>query len=826
MALTILTISLVMQVAAASAALSLARRTGFVAWLLLSLGALLLAVRGAAGLYQSQLLRREADAGQEAIVLLCTLFLLVFLILVRRQGGQAVAGPSSPPFLQRLSRAALLVGISSLLGSGAVAYFAYDAARETTVRAAMRSNRNLARTFRALLESAADFGAAAEFASRVRSQWEQLEGRRPGVYLCVVGADGKLAIDTAHLEQVGADVSDMPLRDPDPGGPATVGELLREGREYSGRHLTRGGERQIVSMVPFPRHRALLAVHVPWRVVMVDVREAAWPLAVGLALLAGVLLPISLAMLHWAYASTERARATARSHQAASDIRYQKLVATTQDGVCTIDGAGSVLHVNARLGEMLGCTQSELVGTPLLELVAEGSRATARAMFDEGRVGVNAIQNVALRRKDGEEIWTVLSMSPLAGPDAMFSGVLATMADSTPRRRAARDLRASEARLAASSKMDAIGRLAGGVAHDFNNLLTAILGFTGLAMRRIGPEDPMRKELEEVRRAGTRAAALTGQLLAFGRRQALQPRVVYLNDVLAEMVTMLRRLLGEETVLETVPAPALWPVYADPGQIEQVVVNLAINGRDAMPRGGHLTIATSNLPAGAARPAEVPAGECVVLEVHDEGVGMDAETLSRIFEPFFTTKEFKQGSGLGLAMVHGIVKQSGGAIVVESAPGKGSVFRVFLPRTVQESVAQPPQTASLPLSGRETVLVVEDERGVRRFLRLALERYGYTVLEAEGVREVHALTQQQLDSVGLLLTDVVMPGLSGPEVANALLARKPGLKVLFVSGYAEEMVERHGAAPEMGPLLHKPFTVTQLLESVRAALDGLPLPRI
>ena len=380
--------------------------------------------------------------------------------------------------------------------------------------------------------------------------------------------------------------------------------------------------------------------------------------------------------------------------------------------------------------------------------------------------------------------------------------------------------RSLEQQFLQAQKMEAIGRLAGGVAHDFNNLLTAILGYSDLLLSQMPARDPMREDLEEIRKAGERAAGLTRQLLAFSRQQMLEPRVLDLNGIVSNIERMLRRVIGEDVALVTRLGPDIDLVRADPGQLEQVILNLAVNSRDAMPGGGTITIETRKVlldsPLDFGR-FVIPVGRYVVLEVRDTGSGMDAETQARIFEPFFTTKEKGKGTGLGLATAYGIVKQSGGYIACESEPGRGARFQVYLPRSLEdvESVPATSPATGPALRGTETVLLVEDEEGVRRLSRKLLEAHGYQVLEASGGAEAIHLATRYPGPIHLVLTDVVMPGLDGPEVAARIAAVRPGIKVLYMTGYTDAVTTKIGA---QAPLLRKPFSPAALAQRVHELL--------
>jgi len=381
-----------------------------------------------------------------------------------------------------------------------------------------------------------------------------------------------------------------------------------------------------------------------------------------------------------------------------------------------------------------------------------------------------------------------------------------------------------EEQLRQSQKMEAVGQLAGGIAHDFNNLLTAILGSTQLLLHNTPSGDPRREDAEEIRHAGLRAAELTRQLLAFSRRQVLAPKVLDVNSVVAHMDRMLRRLLGEDVELATSLDPAAGAVNADPGQLEQVLLNLAVNARDAMPGGGRLSIETTRVTLHdehVERRHRMPAGDYVCLAVADTGVGMDETTQAHLFEPFFTTKEVGKGTGLGLATVYGIVKQSGGYIWVYSEAGHGTTVKVYLPRV--PGVAEAPAPASEPQQvrgGDETVLLVEDAAPVRTLARRSLEARGYRVLDAADGPSALELSTRHAGGIAILVTDVVMPGMSGRELAERLAPARPSMKVLYTSGYTDDAMVRQGVLNAGVAFLQKPFVPDTLARKVREVLDG------
>ena len=428
--------------------------------------------------------------------------------------------------------------------------------------------------------------------------------------------------------------------------------------------------------------------------------------------------------------------------------------------------------------------------------------------------GQNWHGEVINRRKDGSLYTEQMNITPVRDEGGRVTHFIATKQDVT-------EHKTLEEHVRQSAKMEAIGRLAGGVAHDFNNLLTIINGYSELLLEQVGADAQASNYLNEVKNAGVRAASLTRQLLAFSRRQVLAPQVLDLNAVVSNLEKMLRRLIGEDIKLRTVLDPLLWRVKADPGQIEQVIMNLAVNARDAMPAGGNLTIETGNVEldeAYARNHATVKPGPHVMLAVSDTGVGMTPETKAHIFEPFFTTKEEGKGTGLGLATVYGIVKQSGGSIWVYSELGQGTVFKVYLPMVSEGLAADTVNEEGDAASGTETILLVEDQEGVRSLIRLALESVGYKVLDTEDPEIALATCASHSGPIHLLLTDVVMPGLSGPLVAEKVIALRPDIKVVYMSGYTDDAVVHHGVLGHDAPFIQKPFSPAALRKKIREVL--------
>jgi PAS domain S-box-containing protein len=493
-----------------------------------------------------------------------------------------------------------------------------------------------------------------------------------------------------------------------------------------------------------------------------------------------------------------------------SEARKAAMLEAALDAVVAIDDEGRITEFNPAAERTFGHRRADVVGRPIAEtIIPTGLRDRHRRGFARYlTTGVSTILGRRLQltglRADGVEFPVELTVYrvPLPGPPA-FSAFIRDLTEA----------RRLEEQLLQTQKMDSVGRLAGGIAHDFNNLLTAISGFAELALGHPGIAPEVEKDLKQIQVAASRAAELTGQLLAFSRRQVMQPIALDLGEALHELSPMLQRLLGEDIRLNVSADPGLGNVLADPGQVSQVIVNLAVNARDAMPAGGRLTFEAANVELDAEYAqghAEVLPGPYVVLSVTDTGSGMDEATRARLFEPFFTTKEQGKGTGLGLATAYGIVRQSGGHIWVYSEQGRGTVFKVYLPRVVRPRHTE----------GTESILVVEDDDSVRGFVRTVLESRGYRVVAAANADDAVEQAVGHDGPIGLLLTDVVMPGMSGADLAARIRDIVPDVKVLFVSGYTENTIVHHGVLDPGVSFLAKPFSPNTLAERVRAELDS------
>jgi two-component system, cell cycle sensor histidine kinase and response regulator CckA len=534
----------------------------------------------------------------------------------------------------------------------------------------------------------------------------------------------------------------------------------------------------------------------------------------------------NIRLLHERHASEEALRLR--------EAYFRSLIENAQEVITVLDEGGGILYHSPSFAPFTGTWNGDGRGMNVFELVHPEDGRALTTLYREVLDSPGHTRAAELRFRHHDGSWRVFEVAGRSRLwDPAVAGIILNSRDITERIEAAEVLRQREEQLRQAQKMEAVGQLAGGVAHDFNNLLTAISGNTQLLLLDVPDDDAIRYELHEIQRAAERAAQLTQQLLAFSRRQILQPRVLDLNALVTGTGKMLRRLLGEGVELITLLNSTEGYIRADPAQIEMVIMNLAVNARDAMPGGGQLIIRTGSERLSyslVGSHAEIPAGHYVVLTVNDNGSGMDGKTLEHIFEPFFTTKPLGTGSGLGLATVYGIVRQSGGHIAAHSEPGAGTTFKIYLPQVEQapDVDAEPPSVEAAP--GSETILLVEDQTAVRVMARKILQRKGYTVLEAENGEAALRLWQQHRDQVQLLLTDLTMPLMGGRELARRITEVRPDLRILYISGYTEE------AAVQMGELggggvgegvvfMQKPFSPEELARRVREMLDAEPAPR-
>jgi PAS domain S-box-containing protein len=510
-----------------------------------------------------------------------------------------------------------------------------------------------------------------------------------------------------------------------------------------------------------------------------------------------------------------------------SEDKYRTILENIEDGYLEVDLAGNFTFVNNAECRNLGYTSEELIGMSYRQYTDETTAKKLYQTFNQVyTTGEPAkVVDVEVIRKDGTKAFNEISASLIRDSEGKPIGFRGVSRDVTERKRAEEERLALQEQLRQSQKMEAIGKLAGGVAHDFNNLLTVIHGYSELILNSLDQDSRLRQDVQEIMNASERASSLTRQLLAFSRKQVLQPKVLDLNAHVSNMDKMLHRMIGEDIELVTLLAKDLGRIKADPGQIEQVILNLAVNAKDAMLKGGKLTIETANVKLDesyALSHMGVTPGHYVMLSVSDTGVGMTPEIRERIFEPFFTTKEKGKGTGLGLSTVYGIIQQSGGNVWVYSESGVGTTFKIYLP-TIEEDTNLLRLTAlsTKPKQGFETILLVEDEEMVRKFACTVLQKYGYTVLEAPNGEEALRIVQgQNGNPIHLMVTDVVMPGMSGRELVDRLMSLWPGMKVLYMSGYTDNAIVHHGVLDPGIAYIQKPFAPDALASKVREIIDG------
>jgi PAS domain S-box-containing protein len=512
---------------------------------------------------------------------------------------------------------------------------------------------------------------------------------------------------------------------------------------------------------------------------------------------------------------------------------FQALIENAADIVGVIGTDGLILYESPSVERILGFRPEQMVGRPALNFVHPDDRERCAKILTAATEKTGTPRSIEYRCRHVDGSWRHLEATVQHRPRrAVGGGVVINARDVTGRREAEEELRETEEKLRESRKMEAVGRLAGGIAHDFNNLLTAIKGNTELVLMDMPDGNPGRNDLEEVLKAANRAALLTSQLLAFSRKQVLEPAILDLNAVVRSAGGMLRRLLGEDTILITALDTSLGRIEADRSQVEQILVNLAANARDAMPAGGRLVIETANADLDEefvqSHPTAHP-GRYVMISVSDTGTGMTQDVQQQIFEPFFTTKETGKGTGLGLSTVYGIVKQSGGYVWSDSEVGTGSTFRVYLPRVDDALATTDSETGGTGAEAAdetvgETVLLVEDEPGVRAIARKTLLRKGYEILEAASGEEAIELSRNHPGPIQLLLTDVIMPGINGRELADLIMTERSEVRTLFMSGYTADAISRYGALEDGIAFLQKPFVPAELLRKVHSVLRLHPAP--
>lgn len=509
---------------------------------------------------------------------------------------------------------------------------------------------------------------------------------------------------------------------------------------------------------------------------------------------------------------------TKRKEIEASLRKSAIIIDSTLDAVITTDTARNITFWNKGAEKIFGYSMQEAIGMSVRRLYRDEDQHVLESMVSDLMDGkdIPGIE-VTCRNKNGRDVHILLSLTTLKNDDGSVVELVGITKDVSDRRQ-------MEMQLIQSQKMEAIGRLAGGVAHDFNNMLGVILGHVDLAQRKLTPDQPIQGHLTEIREAGERSASLTKQLLAFARMQTAHPRVIDLNKIITQMLSILRKLIGENIELVWQPAPDLWAVKIDPSQMDQIMANLCINSRDSITGIGHITIKTENIDVDRASSESLPGfhpGEYVKITISDDGCGMDNKTLAQVFDPFFTTKGFGKGTGLGLSTVYGAIKQNDGFIYGRSTPGRGTTFTAYLPRYTGKVDQKPVEEENASsLRGRETILLVEDEHAILKMATMMLEELGYTVLPASSPTQAIRLAEEHAGKIDLIITDAVMPEMNGQELSDHLQARYPGLKRVYMSGYAANIIANHGIlAPDI-QFIQKPFSLKKISETVRKVLNS------
>jgi len=822
MALAFLVASTLLQAIAVTLAVRIAMQRARPGWTLIAVALVLMFSRRAFSLEAAWHSARPGDPVAESIALAISAFLVLGLAMLARDAIPLASSATTDAGLvdaDRLRRQALAIGSVGLAGVSMLTYLAYSATQSAVTEQLARSSMDLARMLGASAAAASATGKHPW--TELQRMWLQAKNEPQDDHVRVIGADGRLLLDSLHPTLVGSYVGDTKLQpSPTGDGATSVASLIAAKRDWSGRSGTQAGVEQIAAYAYNPELAALIAVYIPAKRVDAEIWRSVLPWLVGIIGILILVLPTSIALLYRVGSWSQAQITSAQRKTRASEDRYRQIVETTNEGVWMLDAEDRTSFVNQRMATLLGSTVEQLGRTPLFAFIDQTDLKQAASLLDRRRGGIAEVHEFRFRKLDGGELWASLSTNPMFTENGDYDGALAMVTDVTERRRLEEQLRQSQ-------KMDAVGQLAGGVAHDFNNLLTVIQIAASLVHDAEDCSPTQREHAQEILSAAGVAADLTRRLLAFSRKQVVTLAPLDLNQVVTRMVDMLRRLLGENVQLETALTANLPRIRADRSMIEQVIMNLVVNARDAMPNGGRLSIATREETADATQtPSSQPIRELRLL-ISDTGIGISAEALPHIFEPFYTTKEFDRGTGLGLATVYGIVQQHQGSISVESVLGKGTTFILRLPVHETGGITPPARVGSeraLPRADA-TILLAEDDDLLRPVIDGVLQRCGYRVLAASSGPAALELWRKHAHEVQLLVTDLLMPGgMTGRDLAVQLRADKPDLEVIFMSGYGTDVLSGDGPVVADAAFIQKPYSPRELAKMVGERLNRKAAP--
>jgi len=649
------------------------------------------------------------------------------------------------------------------------------------------------------------------FLKTLEKLWKAKKERPSDEYLCIVDKDSRLILHTDQPYTVGNYVGDNSISGDMDTSVKKLSHLVKSQKSYVGDYISSSGQEQLAAFVPIPKKGWTLGIHRSKAVVENELGKSTYALKIGFLVICLFFIPFSILTLYLSFRSVDKMYRKVAEDLRKNEETYRLLIKNLPSIVFRghIDWSVEFFDDKVKWSDIVVEEDIETMKKSFIQALK-----TDRSYKREYRI----------RSKAGDINWIRERSQIVFDDNGAVEYINGIFFDISDRKRSDEEKKKLEAQLRQSQKMEAIGTLAGGISHDFNNLLTAIIGNAQLALMNIKPNSLLYENIKEIKRAGDSAASLTRQLLAFSRKQVIQPKDLDFNQEIRRMEKMIRRMIGEDVEFLTALEPELWKVHVDPGQMDQVIMNLVVNARDAMRQGGKITVRTANIDLDRGYfqyyGVEEQPGPYVMLSITDTGIGMDDLTKSRIFEPFFTTKGKRQGTGLGLSTVYGIVKQSNGYVWVYSEPGKGTTFKIYFPGKEWDVRSEEKEQIPIEdLQGSETVLVVEDDDRVRSLVQKGLQKYGYRILEARNGEDALKKSEAHRESIHLVLTDVVMPGMSGKEVANRLQSVRKDIKVIYMSGYFDDAISRHGVLEAEVIFIEKPFQLDTLARKIRGVLE-------